>query len=387
MTCRFTQTKNPNYLNIFEASDIHLGHNRTPTEWITANWLVALPDNPETAELDVLILAGDILDRLVTLPTSSVVTEVELWVLYNLQLCAKYDIEIMIVEGTPRHDRKQSYLFNHINTLYKVGASVTYVQKLSVVRMDRWNATFLFVPDEHAADQHQVYEDAAKAVRAAGLEKVDFAIMHSAFEYHYPPGLNLPSLDSALFQSLVLEWIFIGHIHIEQVYERIINAGSFDRLTFGEEGRKGHFRVKAYGCGTVGDEVKFIENTNAKRYDTIDVSSLSLTEVEKAITAKEMGMSTNLRLICGKQDPAFFAESELQASFPAFRIVVAAKKEKIAAAKVTDPLARTRPTLSVDITPDNVIRLMEARFDAMENPPEPDVRERLLRTMQEVVNG
>lgn len=390
MTCRFSNTKNPNYLNIAEASDLHLGHARTPTEHIATNLLKAFPDNPETAELDLIILAGDIMDQLITLPTSTVVTEIEMWILSFLVLCAKYDIEVYIVEGTPRHDRKQSYLFDHLNTMYKIGAKVTYVQKLTVHRSERWGATFLFVPDEHAADQHQVYLDAAKAVRTAGLEKVDYGIMHSAFEYHYPPNLNLPSLDSALFMSLVLEWIFIGHIHVHRVYERIINAGSFDRLTFGEEEPKGHYRVKSYGNGTVGDEVKFIENVDAKRYDTIDVTGLDLKAVEAAIAAKNMPMSSNLRLLCDKTDQAFFAERELQNTFLSFRIVVKAKKEKKAedsSLKQIDPLAPTRALVSVDITPENVSRLLSARMMAADIKPDDEKMSRLMGLVEGLVNG
>lgn len=387
MTCRFTNTKNPNYLNIAETSDIHLGHARTPTEWITTNLLAAFPDNPETAELDLIILAGDIMDQLITLPTSTVVTEIEMWILMFLTLCAKYDIEVYIVEGTPRHDRKQSYLFDHLNAMYNIGAKVTYVQKLTVHRSERWNATFLFVPDEHAADQHQVYLDSAKAIRNAGLEKVDFGIMHSAFEYHYPPNLNLPSLDSALFMSLVREWIFIGHIHIHRVYERIINAGSFDRLTFGEEEPKGHYRVKSYGNGTVGDEVKFVENTNAKRYDTIDVSGMELAEVEAAVAAKDMPLGSNLRLLCDKTDKAFFAERELQNTFLSFRLVVKAKKVKEPVVKQVDPLTPTRALVSVDITPENVARLLSARMLNGDNRPDEEKLGRLLSHVEGLLNG
>ena len=386
-TCRFTNTKNPHYLYIAELSDIHLGHARTPTEHITTNLLKAFPDNPETAELDLIIYAGDVLDQLIDLPKSSVVTEVEMWILNHLVLCAKHDIEVYIVEGTPRHDRKQSYLFEHINTMYKIGAKITYVQKLSVVRSAKWDATFLFVPDEHAADQHQVYLDAAKAVRDAGLERVDFGIMHSAFEYHYPPGLNLPSLDSDLFLTLVREWIFIGHIHVKQVNRRIINAGSFDRLTFGEEEEKGHYRIKAYGNDTVGDEVTFVENVGAKRYDTIDVTGLALPDVEIAVQAKNMPMGSNLRLLCNKEDQAFFAERELQATFNTFRLVVKGKKVKEASVAKVDPLKPTRAVISVDITPINVKRMLLNRLELQESPPDEATVARLALLLDGLIDG
>ena len=59
----FKGTKSPNILKILETADIHLGHQRTPSE----STLEALDRviNPKTLkDLDVLLIAGDFFDHL-----------------------------------------------------------------------------------------------------------------------------------------------------------------------------------------------------------------------------------------------------------------------------------------------------------------------------------
>ncbi len=387
-TCRFTNTKNPNYLNIAETSDVHLGHNRTPTEFIVTNLERAFPDNPETAALDIIIFAGDVFDQLIPLPEEGVVTEVEIWILGFLIICAKYDIMVFIDEGTPRHDRKQSYLFEHVNHIYKVGATIVYSKRLQVYKCPKHNASFLFVPDEWKPDHNETYREAAAAIARAGLDKVDFAIMHGAFEYQFPAHLDLPTHDSTLWLDLVREWIFIGHVHEKSQHDRILAAGSFDRLTFGEEAPKGHWRVKCRGKGKESDEITFVENTHAMRYDTLDVEGMELTAVVKLVEDQNMQKGQNLRLLCTKLCPAFFTERELQNTFPDFRLIVKAKKEKAsdrAESTQIDPLAPVRKVVAIDINRDNIRRLMEERL--MEKITDESVRTRMLDLMEGVLDG
>lgn len=387
-TCRFTNTKNPNYLYIAEASDIHLGHARTPTDFITTNLLKAFPDNAATAELDIIIFAGDVFDQLITLPSEDVVTEAEIWIIEFLRMCAKYNIEVYIDEGTPRHDRKQCYLFDHVNRIFDIGATIVYAQRLQVYKSAKYSASFLFVPDEWNPDHLETYREAVAAINAAGLEQVDFAIMHGAFEYQFPPNLELPTHDSKLWLDIVKEWIFIGHVHTHSNYDRILAAGSFDRLTFGEEEAKGHWRVKCRGLGKESDEIKFVENKHAMRYDTLDIEGVPLQDVVDRVTEANFKRGENLRLLCTKNCPAFFAERELQNMFPDFRLVVKAKKIRaVEAPTQIDPLAPVRKVIAIDITRDNVRRLMETRLKEAEKPLDGEHITRLLDLMEGVLNG
>ncbi|QXO11110.1 hypothetical protein pEaSNUABM54_00284 [Erwinia phage pEa_SNUABM_54] len=387
MTCRFTNTKNPNYLNIAEFADVHLGHNRTTAEHVITSMHHALPDNPETAALDMIVYAGDVFDRLITLPTKDVVTEIEIWGIDYLKLCKKHDIVTVIVEGTPRHDRKQCYLFEHLNDLYNIGAEILYVQRLSVVKLDKFNLSILFVPDEWHPDHQETYRQAVQAIAQAGIDKPDIAVMHGAFDFQFPANLDIPTHDSDLYLQLVREWIFIGHVHVHSRKERILVSGSLDRLTFGEEAPKGHMRVKCRGNGPDGDEVVFVENPLALRYDTIDVEGLTIEQAVEDIRAKEMPKGSNLRLLCAKTDPSFFAEKQLQASFPNFRIVVSAKKVKAAVSTQVDPLTPRRRVTPVDISPSNVKRLMAARLAERDLLPDSHATERVLTLMDGVING
>lgn len=356
-------TKNPNYLNIAEFSDVHLGHGRTPNEWIIAGLQNAFPDNPETGDLDLIIIAGDTFDQLITLP-DNVVSEITIWVIEFLKLCKKYDICLRILEGTPSHDRKQSYVFEHQNSLHSIGADVRWVKQLEVERLERFNTSILYIPDEWNIDNLETYQQAVQAITAAGLTYVDFAVMHGAFEHQYPPHLKLPTHDSSLYLNIVTQYIFIGHVHYHSVFDRIIAAGSFDRLAFGEEQPKGHVRIKVRGKGPATDEFRFIENTRAKLYTTVDVTGQDLEGVLALLNGLSAYPSgSGIRLQCSKGDVAAFAIKELRSTYPHWTLEL--KHPKLATApSMSDPLAPKRQFSSVTLAKDNVKRLLDQRLAA-----------------------
>ena len=101
---------------------VGLGHTRTNTFHVVDNLRKALPDNEETAKLDLILLAGDIFDHLLTLPQEEV-DEIQAWITELLAICAKYNILLRVLEGTPSHDWKQSRQFVNLN----LGAGVAKV--------------------------------------------------------------------------------------------------------------------------------------------------------------------------------------------------------------------------------------------------------------------
>src|ERR1700739_1745074 len=94
-------------LNIASISDVHLGASRTPTTGILKNLRAAFPDNEETAQLDLICFVGDVFDTLLTLNYDDLVA-IKLWINDFLRLCAKHDIVVYVLEGTPSHDWWQS---------------------------------------------------------------------------------------------------------------------------------------------------------------------------------------------------------------------------------------------------------------------------------------
>lgn len=263
-------------LKIASISDIHLGHKRNKTKNIIAALIEAFPDNSETADLDIIFIAGDVFDNLLTLNDENI-TDIQLWVDKLLRICAKHDIVLRILEGTPSHDWKQSRIFDDIHVVNQVAVDCKYVQTLSIEYIEKFGINVLYVPDEWLPSTDKTFEQVKDLMQARGLDKVDYAIMHGNFEYQLPSfAKNIPKHNSSDYLSIVRELIFIGHHHVFSNYKRIYAQGSFDRLSHGEEGPKGHLRAIIHNNGT--HEVKFIENKKSRQYITIQVDNRNTKE-------------------------------------------------------------------------------------------------------------
>lgn len=258
-------------LHFAVVSDIHLGHKRNSTAEIVKNLRRAFPDNSETGQLDIIFLAGDVFDSLLSLPDEDIF-EIDAWVCHFLRVAKKWDIKVRVLEGTPGHDWKQSERFVIINEVVGIEADLKYVKDLSIEYIEQYGATVLYVPDEWQPTTEKTLSQVKELLLAKGLTQVDYAIMHGQFEYQLPPHVPGPKHSSKEYLALVRELIFIGHVHIHTRLERIVAQGSFDRLAHGEEGPKGHVRALVHAPGE--HTVTFVENASAKRFVTIDCSGL-----------------------------------------------------------------------------------------------------------------
>jgi DNA repair exonuclease SbcCD nuclease subunit len=227
---------------IASASDLHLGHSKNPPEEMVERLKNAFPRNAETAKLDVIVLAGDVYDHLLNLPHESV-SIIDEWIIYMLRLCKSMDIQLWVLRGTPSHDRDQSQRFVLLNDMLKIGCDILYVDELKVVWMPKFGIHVLFVPDEWTDDANKTLEEVHLLMKMAGITKVDYAIMHGQFEYQLPPVVKAQKHSSEAYLKIVDKLIFIGHVHLFSRNDRIIAQGSFDRISHGEEGPKGHVRA------------------------------------------------------------------------------------------------------------------------------------------------
>jgi hypothetical protein len=285
-------------LRIAVFSDIHLGHRQNPTADIVDNLRRALPDNEETARLDMIILAGDVFDDLLEFNDEAVM-EAEQWIADLLRLCAKHGIKLRVLEGTPSHDWKQSNQFSSINEFAKIGADLKYVKELAIEYEQDYDKWFLFVPDEWGPPE-KTLSQIRSLMDARGLTHVDYAVMHGQFEFQMPEHIPAPKHDSDAYLQLVRHWIWIGHDHTYKTKDRIFVQGSFDRLTHGQEEAKGHVRtVVKDGKSTM----RFVENRGAKIFKTIRCGGQSveeaLVEVREALATYPTGSFMRLELELG----------------------------------------------------------------------------------------
>ncbi len=273
-------TLRKNAVELLVVGDVHLGHPNTPTTHILPNLRRILPDNAETAQLDVVIIEGDLFDRLLYLNNEHL-SDIQHWVIRTLVLCKKHDIALRVLEGTPGHDMQQSKMFITLNEAYDIGADVRWVTKLSVEIHPTLGVSFLYLPDEYGPPDI-CYEHAVRCLQENGLSQVDFVVMHGQFDYQLPPHVNEKAHSSALWQPLAKYNVFVGHVHQHSQNGNIIAAGSFDRLVHGDESPKGHVRVR---ISPTEHSIRFVENKGAKRYDTVDCRGLSVEEAIDKIRA------------------------------------------------------------------------------------------------------
>jgi DNA repair exonuclease SbcCD nuclease subunit len=266
-------------LNIAVFGDVHLGHPNTPTAHILANLNRAFPSSAQMKRLDVLIIEGDLFDRSLHLHDPNVAA-IKSWMYRILRMCKRHDVELWILEGTPSHDWRQSSWFFFHNEEAQIGAKVKYIDTLCIEYSERLGH-ILFVPDEWAPETDDTWRQVQQLLQSKGLEQVDYAVMHGSFTFQLPEFVKSPKHHPERYLSIVRKYVFVGHVHKAAMFQlpeypgrAILAAGSFDRLTHGEEEPKGHWHVSV--GGESGDRITFVENTGAKIYRTINCQGLSV---------------------------------------------------------------------------------------------------------------
>lgn len=363
-------------------SDIHLGHKKNETEFIIGNLQRAFPDNAETAQLDLIVLAGDVFDGLLTLPDMSVAA-IHFWIASFLQLCKKHDITVRVLEGTPSHDRQQSKMFTVINEAAAIDCDLKYVDELTIEYNPKFDMNFLYVPDEWEPTTERTLMQVHELMKIKHLDKVDFAFMHGQFEHQLPPVVKAPKHDAQAYLKLVDKLIFIGHVHIFSRYDRIIAQGSFDRLSHGEESPKGHVRA----CWRSHDdyEITFVENKGARKFITIECQGLTteetLREVHEATQHLEDG--SFVRISAYKDNPILTEMNQLVLYRPLISWSKIVRDEVKPQSLIDSPVFNQHTFTPITITRDNIVKLvMDRLLSKNTDPAYLDACEQLVNDMR-----
>ena len=352
-----------NYLSIAVFSDIHLGHRRNSALSMVAALKAALPDNAETADLDIIFLAGDVFDRLLNLPMGEV-PEIDSWISTLIQLCAKYNIMLRVMEGTPSHDWNQSERFITISKILNDPIDLKYVKDLSIEYIDKFGINVLYVPDEWRSDVETTKEEVIELLANHGLRQVDYSIMHGNFRYQVPAVYAEGTKhDEQFYLDITKRHIFIGHIHTFSQYERIVAQGSTDRLSHGEEEPKGHVRGKFFNNGN--SEITFVENKLARIYKTVNCTDMSVEEtIEKLkLVCVDLPSQSCVRIEAESTSPVFQSMEAIIRMFPLLvwtKKPVSAKVEKEVVLEL-DPNETYTP---IYIGKDNIASLLIPRLTA-----------------------
>lgn len=257
-------------LNIATISDVHIFHARVLTTYIIETLQRLFKDDDETGELDYIIIAGDLFDRIRTLADDEV-WDVMLFFSGFLEMCNRRNIRVRILEGTPSHDRNQSNLVKMINMIKNEdGADVRYIETLMIDYEEEFDFHMLYIPDEWHHDHNEIFRQVQEQLRLAGIDQVQIAVMHGMFEHQVPFGVKVDTHKASNYLPIVEWFITIGHVHTMSIMDRIYAQGSPERLTHNEEGPKGMFKF----CVDLDKRdftARFIENKKATPFVTLDL--------------------------------------------------------------------------------------------------------------------
>lgn len=320
-------------LRILSAGDFHLYHPRTPTAHVIANLDRHVFPPARLATTDLVVIPGDVFDRLLSYDNREL-DQIQAWITRFLYRCAEHDVLVRIVEGTPSHDWKQSRFFTEQAANANIPVDVHYAATLSIEYIERYDCHVLYVPDKWRPDPNDTLAEVRSLLASRNLDQVDFAVMHGAFEYQLPSIVKEPTHDSAAYLSLVAYYIFIGHVHTPTRHERILAAGSVDRLAQNEEEPKGFYEVIVRPTGD--DTVIFHTNPHAKIYRSLNCHGQPMGVVEQWVEQqyRELPSGSEVLLRAQGGDPVLVAVDDLRRRYP--QIHWRAKDDGSAAATTTD---------------------------------------------------
>jgi hypothetical protein len=346
-------------LNLVVLGDVHLGAKNTETVHILKNLKDHLFKDGYLKDKDLVIIEGDFFDRLLILPDPNV-TEIKIWVNSFLRLCKKFDVMVRVLEGTPSHDWEQSKMFIEINEMGLIGADIKYFKTLDIEHIDKFGIDILYIPDEWRPETEDVWLDVNKLLNKKDLKQVDFTVMHGAFDYQLPPHVPAPTHVPENYLSITKYFVFVGHVHKFSQYERIIAAGSFDRLKHKEEEDKGFVEAVINKNGS--HKITFVTNKNAKIYKTFSCTGKELSE---ALTFLKEGVSelpdfSHVSVAADRNHPILVNLDELRFLYPTIRFTT--KKDDTKEHHGETIIDLKEDYKPINITPKNVGELMLKRL-------------------------
>lgn len=262
-------------------SDLHLLHPNTPTFIIASNVMDMLTRVVTVGKVDAIYILGDLFDERGVLDNKNTRSAVS-FLNELLYFCAGHNIALICMEGTPKHDRKQSKLLTTLNE--KIGANYKYFDEVTVYKEPALDLVVGLIPDEVSSDAKDTVKIFKKLMNSKGYKKVDVLGMHGLFHFQIPHIFSKANFDERTMESLVNYCIVIGHDHKEKLRGKIRVSGSCEVLNHGEVGRKG-VTVIDFTDGKA--SAYFVLNNKPCPYLTVNGVGKSdeeiIIEVEKAI--------------------------------------------------------------------------------------------------------
>ena len=263
-------------ISVLAISDVHLGCPRLNPVSLHERLLKYLYPLI-SKDIKILFICGDFFDSLLNL--NSMASLEAMRIIDELtSICIEVGCDLRVLRGTFTHDRNQPQHF--INGRDPNDTRVRLFDKLSLEYHEPTGLYILYIPDNLSSKD--IYGDIRTILDSKGVDKADIIISHGYFAHLLPKGVPEPHgcLDVDKIQNYVRGCVLNGHVHLTSILKNVISVGSFDRLSHGEEGPKGFYRID------IEDGVykfNFIENKDASKFLTFDLRRFG-TEANAAMT-------------------------------------------------------------------------------------------------------
>lgn len=356
-------------INILSLSDIHLGHRKNEARYICANLDRLIKEEVSARRVDLIILAGDVFDTLLTLPDKQI-PFIDRWIKSFLRLCTREKIILRIVEGTPSHDRLQSARFMQMAELLELDLDIAYFDDITIERIEALGMDVLYIPDEIRASPDETLKAVRSLMEAKAVSRVDIAVMHGTMDFQLRDLPRIPKHNSEAYCELVRHFVFVGHIHRHSVYcgttgTSIIAHGSFDRIAHGEEEPKGFIRARITETDS---KWEFIENTHARQFKTMHVEvDEPMESVYERITAfaRSVPDDSYLKVKAPSRHPILAGFAEVSRMFPMQHWTKADVDEDDGSQQQSMPaiVGDEEDYEVVEITPLNIQAIVQAKLE------------------------
>jgi len=223
----------------------------------------------ETHYVDMVVFAGDFFNSIIPLNAPSAIKAFQ-FMEDVVHIAEKNGIRyIRMIEGTLSHDNFQIVNFK----LYERYPTINFRVITSVTEETLDNGLhILYLPEEYMEAVKEYY----RPYLVRPKKSYDFIFGHGMFKEtsfvkqdEEAAISKAPIWESKYLGSLAKGPIFFGHIHTAQVIRKhIYYVGSYSRWVYGQEEPKG-FCLMAYDTDSGKYMVEFIENTEARHYDTL----------------------------------------------------------------------------------------------------------------------
>ncbi len=280
--------------------DLHFGHKNTDKMYAE---LAQVKDFLNNNEVHILNINGDYFDRKLV-GTEPAMFYAVTFFSELVEICKEKNIKLRALQGTRSHELNQlSTMFQH----YLSDPELDFKIVLTVEKEEILGLNVLYVPEEYPENVAEYYSEymSGNYNIIHGHGTWDFAAFENQIEEaektgtHVAPVFMYPDWEASIKKGFAI----FGHIHKRQNYKNVYYSGSFTRWGYGDRSDKG-FVYYEVDTETKKWVFKYIDNTQAPRYDVIsvkeifkgrDLEKLSFDEIKLALDTV-IGESENIRI-------------------------------------------------------------------------------------------